>query len=65
VRNFERLAAAVLESTVVNAGELQAVVEKPKWMHLMEEISIIRLTLFASSFMAMKNSLILFPDNAN
>ncbi|MDR3612064.1 MAG: phosphoenolpyruvate carboxylase [Candidatus Obscuribacterales bacterium] len=39
VRNFERLAAAVLESTVVNAGELQAVIEKPEWMQLMEEIS--------------------------
>ena len=39
VRNFERLAAAVLESTVINAGELQTVIEKPEWMKLMEEIS--------------------------
>jgi phosphoenolpyruvate carboxylase len=38
VRNFERLAAAVLESTITESGQLQAK-EKPQWLELMEKIS--------------------------
>jgi phosphoenolpyruvate carboxylase len=38
VRNFERLAAAVLESTITESGQIQAK-EKPEWLEMMEQIS--------------------------
>lgn len=40
VRNFERLSAAVIESSLMESAKKKAGIDRPEWVALMEEISI-------------------------
>jgi Phosphoenolpyruvate carboxylase len=40
VRNFERLSAAVIESSLMESAKKKAGIDRPEWIELMEEISV-------------------------
>jgi phosphoenolpyruvate carboxylase len=55
VRNFERLASAVIESSITESDKREEGIDEPEWLEVMEEIS-------ASSFEAYRNLVFNEPD---